>query len=63
MEWEKSERIAAIRIQQLADTGADMIAVACPYCLQMLEETAKSMQLDLPVMDITEILLESLPQT
>jgi Fe-S oxidoreductase len=36
-----------------------VIAVACPYCLQMLEETAKSMQLDIPVMDVSEILLES----
>jgi Fe-S oxidoreductase len=60
MEWEKTERIAAVRVKQLADTGADVIAVACPYCLQMIEETAKSMQIDIPVMDITEILLEAL---
>jgi Fe-S oxidoreductase len=60
MEWEKSERIAGVRIEQLVGTGADVIAVACPYCLQMLEETAKSMGQDIPVMDITEILAESL---
>ena len=60
MEWEKTERIAGVRVKQLADTGAEVIAVACPYCLQMIEETAKSMQIDIPVMDITEILIQSL---
>jgi Fe-S oxidoreductase len=60
MEWEKTERIASVRLNQLADTGAEVIAVACPYCLQMIEETAKSMEIDIPVMDITEILIQSL---
>jgi len=60
MEWEKDERIAGIRVEQLIGTGAEVIAVACPYCLQMLEETAKSMGSDIPVMDITEILLQAL---
>jgi len=60
MEWEKSERIADVRIEQLIGTGADIIAVACPYCLQMLEETTKSMGQEIPVMDISEILAESL---
>jgi Fe-S oxidoreductase len=49
-----------VRVRQLADTGAEVIAVACPYCLQMIEETAKSMKIEIPVTDITEILAESL---
>jgi len=60
MEWEKDERIGDIRINQLVDTGAEIIAVACPYCLQMFEETIKSMDLNIQVMDIAEILYESL---
>jgi Fe-S oxidoreductase len=60
MEWEKSERIAEVRLNQLIGTGAEVIAVACPYCLQMLEETAKSMKIETPIMDITEILIQSL---
>jgi Fe-S oxidoreductase len=60
MEWEKSERIAEVRLNQLIGTGADVIAVACPYCLQMIEETAKSSGVETPVMDITEILIQSL---
>ncbi len=59
-EWEKDERIVAVRLEQLAATGADVIAVACPYCQQMLEETAKSTGLDIEVMDVAEILAASL---
>lgn len=60
MDWEKDERIAAVRLEQLAATGADIIAVACPYCQQMLEETAKSMGTEIEVMDVAEILAASL---
>jgi len=59
-EWEKDERIAAVRLEQLAATGADVIAVACPYCQQMLEETVKSMGMEIEVMDVAEILAASL---
>ncbi|MBC8312853.1 MAG: (Fe-S)-binding protein [Candidatus Cloacimonetes bacterium] len=60
LEWEKKERIVNVRIQQLMETGAEIIAVACPYCLQMFEETIKTMDLDVQVMDVSEILWESL---
>jgi Fe-S oxidoreductase len=60
MEWEKDERIVNVRLKQLLETGADVIAVACPYCLQMFEETLKSMNSEIPVLDVTEILYESL---
>ncbi len=60
IDWPKGERMADIRIKQLVDTGADVIAVACPYCLQMFEETVKAMNLNVQVMDVSEILFESL---
>ena len=44
------------------DTGAEVIAVACPYCLQMFEETVKAMNLNIPVLDVTEILDESVDE-
>ena len=56
-DWPKGERIADVRVKQLIDTGAEVIAVACPYCLQMFEETIKALNLDVQVMDIAEILL------
>lgn len=60
MEWDKDERIVNVRLKQLIETGADIIAVACPYCLQMFEETLKSMNSEIEVMDVTEILYESI---
>jgi len=60
MEWDKDERIVNVRLKQLIETGADIIAVACPYCLQMFEETLKSMNSEIQVMDVTEILYEAL---
>jgi Fe-S oxidoreductase len=60
IDWPKGERMADVRIKQLIDTGAEVIAVACPYCLQMFEETVKAMNIDIPVMDVCEILHESL---
>ena len=60
MEWDKDERIADVRLKQLIDTGADIIAVACPYCLQMFEETLKSMNSEIEVLDVTEILYKSI---
>ena len=60
MEWDKEERIANVRLKQLIDTGADIIAVACPYCLQMFEETLKSMNSEIEVLDVTEILYKSI---
>lgn len=60
MEWDKDERIVNVRLKQLIETGADVIAVACPYCRQMFEETLKSMNSEIEVMDVTEILYESM---
>jgi len=59
-EWDKDERIVAVRLEQLRATGADVIAVACPYCQQMIQETAKSMGIEIEVMDVTEILAAAL---
>ena len=46
--------------QQAVDTGADILAVACPYCLQMFEDSVKTMGLDLQVMDVSELLAAAL---
>lgn len=60
IDWPKGERMADIRVKQLVDTGAEIIAVACPYCLQMFEETVKAMNLDIEVQDVSELLYESM---
>jgi len=58
-DWPQDERLTNLRIEQILRTGAEVLAVACPYCLQMFEETLKSMKIEMPVMDIAEILMQS----
>ena len=50
------------RAEQLLDTGADTVAVSCPFCLQMLDEgvAAKAPEDGKQVRDLLEILDESL---
>lgn len=59
-DWPQDERLANFRTEQILNTGADILCVACPYCLQMFEETLKSMNADIKVMDISEILESTL---
>ncbi|MBN1380595.1 MAG: (Fe-S)-binding protein [Deltaproteobacteria bacterium] len=51
------ESPARIRVREARDAKADILAVACPNCLTMLEDAAKAEGLDdqLKVMDIAEI--------
>jgi Fe-S oxidoreductase len=58
-DWPQDERLVQIRAEQILATGADVLCVACPYCLQMFEENLKSMNADIAVMDISEILFAS----
>jgi len=53
---------ARIRIREAAETGADILAVACPNCLTMLEDAVKVEGLDnrLSVRDISEIVIRSI---
>jgi len=49
---------ARIRVREAFDTGADILAVACPNCLTMLEDAVKveGLEENLAVKDISEIL-------
>jgi Fe-S oxidoreductase len=51
------ERLAFQRALEAADTGAEILAVACPFCLLTLEDAVKVQKLDdrLRVMDIMEL--------
>jgi Fe-S oxidoreductase len=60
MERPKGERFSDIRVQQAVATGAEILAVACPYCLQMFSDSVKTMDLELEVKDVCELLDESL---
>ncbi|MGD2143120.1 MAG: (Fe-S)-binding protein [Anaerolineae bacterium] len=51
------ERLAFQRVHEAAETGAGILAVACPFCLLTLEDAVKVQGLDeqLRVMDIMEL--------
>jgi len=52
------ERLAEARVKDAAETGADILAVACPYCLLTFEDAVKTTGLEgkLQIMDIAELL-------
>ena len=62
MEESRGDRVNHARAEQLLETGADTVAVSCPFCLQMLDEgvAAKATEGNRQVRDLLEILDESL---
>jgi len=60
-EQKKGERINEMRAAQAIAAKAQLIATACPYCLQMFEDgiKAKAAEESLKVMDIAELVAES----
>ncbi|HOJ42922.1 MAG TPA: (Fe-S)-binding protein [Syntrophorhabdaceae bacterium] len=59
-ETEKHERFSNIRVEQAINTGAKVLATACPYCITALEDSRLVLNHadDIIVKDITEILQE-----
>ena len=58
----KEERLAEIRVEDAKEMGAEIIAVACPFCLLTLEDATKVKGVDeeMRVADILELLAEAL---
>ena len=57
------ERAGAIneeRVREAAETGADTLAVACPFCTVMLDDGARATGRDLRVVDVATLLAESI---
>ena len=62
MDFKPSGQIGLLRIEQALKSGADTLVTACPFCLHMLEDAVKMMNVEnrLCVMDIAEVVLEAL---
>jgi Fe-S oxidoreductase len=58
---ERGNAINEERVRQAAETGAETVAVACPYCTVMLDDGVRSSGRDLRVADVATLLAESLP--
>ena len=62
MEETIGKKVNVERAQEAIETGAERIAVACPYCYVMMDDGVKGegRDEDVKVQDIAEMLLESL---
>ncbi len=61
LEENLGRRIGEMRFEQAIDTGAQILATACPFCLQMFDDAKKAKAVDVSpkVMDIAELIAES----
>ncbi len=59
LEEETGQRISELRLEQAAQTKAQIVATACPFCRQMLDDAARATEDPLQVMDIAELLAAS----
>jgi Fe-S oxidoreductase len=56
VDTDPGERFSDLRIAEAQETGAEIMATACPYCISCLEDSLKSQGFqDFVVMDIAEI--------
>jgi Fe-S oxidoreductase len=55
------QRINHLRVDEVLKSGADLTAVACPFCLTMLKDGLKDKQRgDIQVRDIAQLVAERL---
>lgn len=59
LESDLDERFADRRATQAADTGASELVTACPYCVQNLTDGVKKTGVDVPVSDLTTLVVEA----
>jgi Fe-S oxidoreductase len=62
MEEKEGKRINIERTEELLATGADEIAVACPFCMTMMSDGLKAKDSAVPVRDIAEVVASQLAQ-
>ena len=61
METPVGERFSELKVQQAIDAGAEVLAVACPYCMLMFDDAVLVTDKEdvLKVKDISELVLEA----
>jgi Fe-S oxidoreductase len=56
---ERGGAINEERVREAAATGADTLAVACPYCTVMLDDGVQSAGTGMRVADVATLLVEA----
>ena len=60
MEEKEGKRINVERTEELLATGAQALAVACPFCMTMMNDGVKAKESAVPVYDISEVVASQL---
>ncbi len=62
MDTKKGERFSDLRIEQAIETGAEILAAACPYCILNFEDSLRSGENEeaLVIKDIAELVNEAI---
>ena len=60
---EYAENIAAGRVKEALDTGAEQIITTCPFCAMNLNAGAKKLGVNIKTIDVLQLVLESLGPT
>jgi Fe-S oxidoreductase len=55
-----NERVNANRFHQAQSTGAEVLAVGCPFCMVMLTDAGKDAGAQMQVKDVAEIVAEAM---
>ena len=62
--WKEEEagvqRVSANRMAEAVASGANTLAVGCPFCMVMLTDAKKDANASLEVLDIAEIVAKSI---
>ena len=57
---EGNDRVNIIRAKELASTGADTVAVGCPFCSTMVTDGLSAIDVEMDVKDIAELVWEQI---
>ena len=62
METPQGERFSEMKVEQAIDAGAEVLVVACPYCMLMFDDAVLVTGKEdvLQIQDVSELLLESI---
>ncbi len=57
---EDGERLSNIRVREAAETGAEVLATSCPYCILNFEDSVKTEGNGMKVRDVAELIAVSM---
>ena len=60
MEEDADQRVNVIRAKEIAETGAETVAVGCPFCSTMVSDGLSAIDSEMEVKDIAEIVWEQI---